>query len=86
MKNIEPIFKWLCILLSALVLYLGAYNWRDTRYEAEVARTQTLAAALSQINNLLSDDQANVIHQVNRILINTGYSNLVRRLDNENKD
>lgn len=87
MKHIEPIFKWICLLLIAVILFIGAYNWRDSRYEASIQKCNNLAVPLAQLNNLIGTDQADLIQQVNAVLTNNGYANLVRKVEViENKE
>ena len=85
MRKIEPIFKWICLVLTAMIIYMAAYNWRDNRYETEALRSRTLATALSQVNNLLDRNQSKIIHQINGILTSTGYSQLIRKLEEKDE-
>jgi len=86
MQKIDSFWKWLCIVLAATVLYLGAYNWRDVRYDRMVSRAYNLAKALSQMNNLLSAEQAQLIQQVNAVLDGNGYPQLVRKIAVQNEE
>ena len=76
-KALEPYFKWLCIVLFAIILYTAAYDWRDARYERAVRSNQNLALSLAQLNKMLPEGQP-VITQINQVLVNNGYDRFVR--------
>ena len=76
-EKIEPIFKWICLLLTAVTLFFAAYDWRDARYENLVQRTDNLAVTLGQLNNLIAGNP-NLSTSVNEVLRDNGYPQYVK--------
>ena len=75
--KIEPIFKWLCLLLIVYILIVAAYNWRDTRYDNLIQRTDILALALGDLNKLVVGS-SNLSMSVNKVLRDNGYPQYVK--------
>jgi hypothetical protein len=77
--KLEPIFKWICLLLTVWVIADALYDWRDQRYIQQVQVSNRLATTLSQVNMLFDSTQTKLIDQINRNLELNGYGNLVRK-------
>ena len=89
-EKIEPIFKWVCLLLIVVLLFIAAYSWRDakhdlfkaqyiasyeqlqTQIQAQIQRTDNLAAALGDFNKIVSGS-LELSTSVNKILQANGY-------------
>ena len=89
-EKIEPIFKWICMLLAMVIVIIAAYNWRDAKHDllkaqyiasyeqlqtqnqVQIQRTDNLAAALGDLNKLVSGSRELSI-SVNKILQANGY-------------
>ena len=81
-QRLEPYFKWLCLLLFAMIVYMGAYNWRDDTLNRKTQQLTEAAVIVAQLNNMISptgETQINIINQVNRNLINWGFPKLARQ-------
>jgi len=70
-----------------MIIYSGGLtSWEgQVGIETEALRSRTLATALSQVNNLLDRNQSKIIHQINGILTSTGYSQLIRKLEEKDE-
>jgi len=79
-EKIEPIFKWVCLLLIVVLLFIAAYSWRDARYENLIQRTDRLAITLGQLNNLIAGNP-NLTISVNKVLQDNGYSQFMKSIE-----
>lgn len=80
MKHIEPIFKWICLVMAIALILIGAYKWRDTRFETAIQQRNILAIGLSQMNSLVPEGNRELIGNVNQILSTNGYPDLAREI------
>ena len=78
-EKIEPIFKWVCLLLIVVLLFIAAYSWRDARYENLAQRTDRLAITLGQLNNLIAGNP-NLTISVNEVLRDNGYPQFMKSI------
>lgn len=80
MKQIEPIFKWICLVMAIALILIGAYHWRDNRYEQAVQQRDSFAVGLSQMNYLIPETNRPLISNVNQILELGGRPDLMREI------
>ena len=96
-EKIEPIFKWVCLLLIVVLLFIAAYSWRDAKHDllkaqyiasfeqlqtqnqVQIQRTDNLAAALGDLNKLVSGSRELSI-SVNKILQANGYPQFMKSI------
>jgi len=79
-------FKWVCLVLTAIIILLAVYQIKDEVYYKMNEKLATerqiafnLATSLSQVNKLLTPG-SQVFLQINNVLIANGYADLVVQL------
>lgn len=78
-SKLEPIFKWVCLFLTAVIVAGGIYLWRDYRYEVTKARLDQSVIVISQLNNMLPPEMLQASKQVNEFLTQIGRGHLARQ-------
>lgn len=87
---IEKISKWVCLVLVAAMILMGVFYLKDYRlFEAErkvfevEMKARRLAIVVTQLNRIMKPE---IQHQLNRILVDEGFPELVLIIPEKIKD
>ena len=87
---IEKISKWVCLVLVAAMILMGVFYLKDYRlfeserkvFEVEM-KARRLAIIVTQLNRIMKPD---IQEQLNRVLANEGFPELVLIIPEKIKD